>query len=56
MEVHFDVRSNQLCKDFFLFFFSKSVTSPLSQPVFAFVLSTRTALIVYQLYQYQEEP
>ena len=56
MEVHFDVRSNQLCEDFFLFIFSKSVTSPPSQPVFAFVLSTRTALIVYQLHQYQEEP
>ena len=55
MEVHFDVRSNQLCEDLFLFF-SKSVTSPPSQPVFAFVLSTRTALIVYQLHQYQEEP
>ena len=41
----------------FLFtFFSKSVTSPPSQPVFAFVLSIRTALIVYQLHQYQEEP
>ena len=38
------------------FFFSKSVTSPPSQPVFVFVLSTRTALIVYQLHQYQEEP
>ena len=41
---------------FLFILFSKNVTSPPSQPVFAFVLSTRTALIVYQLHQYQEEP
>ena len=44
------------CVKIYFYSFSKSVTSPPSQSVFAFVLSTRTALIVYQSHQYQEEP